>query len=269
MPTIVVSRRVLAPDPQVHAILVQGIARIQDCTIVDAGRPIRVERKRNMLRNRWAMAAEVSVEQGVVTIHVDGAGSNQRAFSQEIFALLPEGIVDDQGLADATAHMHKSERFFSKAELRTLQDDLRPDERVKMLVSCALDGSVGLLVLTDKRLLLKDRTLGAQATREINPRQITSISAGRWLGNETMEFTVSGSAIKVSNLSSGRAEELARAIREVQAAADQPVQIVQQLAQPVDASPVEQLNGLAQLHASGVLTDEEFAAKKAEILARM
>ena len=37
--------------------------------------------------------------------------------------------------------------------------------------------------------------------------------------------------------------------------------------QPTD--PVDQLERLGKLHAAGVLTDEEFSAKKSEILARL
>ena len=35
---------------------------------------------------------------------------------------------------------------------------------------------------------------------------------------------------------------------------------------PPPASPIEQLKELGELHASGVLTDEEFAAQKAKLL---
>ena len=38
-------------------------------------------------------------------------------------------------------------------------------------------------------------------------------------------------------------------------------------AAPAGADPIEQLKELAQLHQQGVLTDEEFAAQKAKILA--
>jgi hypothetical protein len=35
---------------------------------------------------------------------------------------------------------------------------------------------------------------------------------------------------------------------------------------PVAAAPIDQLKELGELHASGVLTDEEFAAQKAKLL---
>jgi hypothetical protein len=42
---------------------------------------------------------------------------------------------------------------------------------------------------------------------------------------------------------------------------DEPVQYA-----PPPPSPVDELEHLAQLHASGVLTDEEFASAKAKVL---
>jgi hypothetical protein len=42
---------------------------------------------------------------------------------------------------------------------------------------------------------------------------------------------------------------------------DEPVQYA-----PPPASPADQLEHLAQLHASGALTDEEFASAKAKVL---
>lgn len=184
----------------------------------------------------------------------------------------PPGMIDDQGLADAVARMHKSERFFSHGELKNLQRDLRPDERVVMLASCAIDGSVGLLMLTTKRLIAKDKTLGTSSSREIDPRQVTSITTGRSMGNESMDLTVSGSVIKVANLIAGRAEELARSIRQVAAQAAQPQQpmpVQQAPVAPAEPDVMQQLQQLGQLRDSGVLTDDEFAAKKAELLARL
>ena len=37
-------------------------------------------------------------------------------------------------------------------------------------------------------------------------------------------------------------------------------------AAPAEADPTEELTKLAQLHSQGILTDEEFSAKKAQIL---
>ena len=60
-----------------------------------------------------------------------------------------------------------------------------------------------------------------------------------------------------------RAEEAAE--REAQAATPPPSQAPAPAAEPAD-STTEKINELVQLHASGALTDEEFAAAKAKAL---
>ncbi len=56
-----------------------------------------------------------------------------------------------------------------------------------------------------------------------------------------------------------------RRAEEAQAAAPPPPEAPPPAAAPVDAT-TEKINELAQLHASGALTDEEFAAAKAKAL---
>jgi hypothetical protein len=60
-----------------------------------------------------------------------------------------------------------------------------------------------------------------------------------------------------------RAEE---AEREAQAAAPPPSQAPPPASEPEDSSTTEKINELVELHASGALTDEEFAAAKAKAL---
>jgi hypothetical protein len=71
---------------------------------------------------------------------------------------------------------------------------------------------------------------------------------------------VSGTATAVSNNVSRR--QAARYAQEDQ-------QQAQPATPQVGGSAMDELQQLGQLHDSGVLTDEEFAAKKAEILQRM
>lgn len=72
---------------------------------------------------------------------------------------------------------------------------------------------------------------------------------------------ISGTATAVSNNVSRRQASRWASKEEQQA---EPV-----AAAPASADPMADLQQLGQLHDSGVLTDEEFATKKAEILARL
>jgi hypothetical protein len=65
-------------------------------------------------------------------------------------------------------------------------------------------------------------------------------------------------------------EAMAAKIREMTAAAHGAGTAVSvQAVAPADASIPDQIRSLSELHAAGILTDLEFSAKKAELLARM
>jgi hypothetical protein len=76
---------------------------------------------------------------------------------------------------------------------------------------------------------------------------------------------IAGTATHVSNNVSRR--QAGRwAQQEQQQAEQQQQQYAAQAPPPAEKDPMEQLKELGQLHESGVLTDEEFAAAKAKIL---
>lgn len=75
---------------------------------------------------------------------------------------------------------------------------------------------------------------------------------------------VAGTATKVSNRVSRRQEGRWAAKEQQQAAAAPPPPTPAPPAQ--EADPIERLKELGQLHESGVLTDQEFAAAKAKVL---
>lgn len=72
---------------------------------------------------------------------------------------------------------------------------------------------------------------------------------------------VAGTATAVSNRVSRRQGE--RWAAEAPPAEQQPMQAAPA---PAAADPIAQLKELGELHSSGVLTDEEFAAQKAKLL---
>jgi hypothetical protein len=81
---------------------------------------------------------------------------------------------------------------------------------------------------------------------------------------------VAGTAVAVSNRVSrrqaNRSEGQQQEEAQAQAAPQAPQQTPTPSAAPDAPSDVEQLEQLAQLHEQGILTDEEFAAKKQQIL---
>lgn len=253
-------RRTLTINPaDAYQPLIDGIPTIKDCTITDAGNPIRVDRKRNMLANRWAMSATITIDGQDLAITIDGNGTAPDKWATELFNLLPDGAVDDHGIQQAQDAMAKSERFFGFRELGGLLNDLRAGENVLQMVTGTVDGNLALIIITSRRILTKDKGAFDAASREILPKHVTSISTGTKMGNDWLHLTVSGQTVKFTQMQSGRANQLAEHIRRLRDASDAPA--------PVSTGPgVDDLARLADLHAAGVLTDEEFAAAKAKAL---
>jgi len=78
---------------------------------------------------------------------------------------------------------------------------------------------------------------------------------------------IAGTATHVSNNVSRRQARRWGAQEEQQQAPEAPVEQV--VAPATAGDPMEELKQLGQLHDSGILTDDEFASKKAEILQRI
>ena len=254
-------RRTLTANPaDAYQPLINGIPSIKDCVVTDAGNPIRVDRKRNMLANRWAMSATIGIDGPDLTITIDGNGTAPSKFAEELFDLLPDGAIDDHGVTAAQDAMSKSERFFGFRELGGLLNDLRAGEDVLQMVTGSVDGNVALIIITTRRILTKDKGAFDAASREILPKHVTSISTGRKMGNDWLYLTVSGQTVKFTSMRAGRADQLAEHIRRLRDAETAPA-----AAAPVGPG-VDDLARLAELHAAGVLTDDEFSAAKAKAL---
>ncbi|WP_312811129.1 SHOCT domain-containing protein [Corynebacterium variabile] len=254
-------RRTLTIAPEaVYQPLINGIPTIKDCVVTDAGNPIRVDRKRNIMANRWAMSAAIGIDGPDLTITIDGNGTAPSKFAEELFDLLPDGAIDDHGVTVAQEAMAKGERFFGFRELGGLLNDLRAGENVLQMVTGSVDGHVALIIITTRRILTKDKGAFDKASREILPKHVTSISTGRKLGNDWLHLTVSGQQVKFTSMRAGRADQLAEHIRRLRDAETTPTA-------DTPAGPgVDDLARLAELHAAGVLTDDEFTAAKAKAL---
>ncbi|OLT54881.1 hypothetical protein BJF89_01210 [Corynebacterium sp. CNJ-954] len=255
-------RRTLTISPtDAYQPLIDGIPTIKDCDIADPGNPIIVKRKRNMLANRWAMQAAITIDGPELVVTIDSKGANQPKFAEEIFGLLPDGAIDDHGLDAAQARMAKSERVFSRLELHGLLNDLRHGEDVLMLATGQIDKHVAIIAVTTKRIIGKDKGAFDSASREILPKHVSSISTGSKLTGEWIKLRVSGEALKIDSLQHGRGGQIAEHIRKLRDSVDAPTDSTTSA-----GSSVDDLTKLAELHAAGVLSDDEFTAAKAKAL---
>jgi hypothetical protein len=160
--------------------------------------------------------------------------------------------------------------FGGRRELRKLTEHLWPDEQVSEMTTGRFGGGTGLIVLTDRRLLfVKEGWVGKKST-DFPIEKVSSIefSSSLLLGKVVVHASGNRSEIDQVNKQDGK-----RIVDNIRARLSQPPP--QPAAAPAvagqsDAStapdPVEQIKKLAELRDAGVVTEEEFAAKKAQLL---
>ncbi|MEO9246822.1 SHOCT domain-containing protein [Citricoccus nitrophenolicus] len=86
---------------------------------------------------------------------------------------------------------------------------------------------------------------------------------------ETLTITHSGTSAVITGLGHGQADAIARAYRQLKDRASAAPAPAAAPEAPATADPMAQLERLGELHAKGVLTDDEFQSQKTQILSRM
>lgn len=154
-----------------------------------------------------------------------------------------------------------------KREIKHLHEHLHDGETVRFLAQGTYEDKQGIVALTDQRLLFLFHGVMSRAQEDFPLRGITSVQTKSGLMTGDLQVTVSGMKSTIGKVLRGDLEPLAAAIREGMAAAQRAPSA--EPAPPAGADPYEALSKLAQLRDAGVLSEEEFAAKKQEILSRM
>lgn len=141
-------------------------------------------------------------------------------------------------------------------ELRRLEWILHEEETVERMASGIHGRGVGLVALTDQRLLFLRRRWLSQTFEDVPISRITSVQWHVSVMSGTITVFATGVKAEITNVQKDDGRELTERLRERIAGAD---------AEGI----IEQIRRLGELHAEGLLTDEEFAAKKAELLRRL
>ena len=151
-------------------------------------------------------------------------------------------------------------------EIKRLEDHLHTDETVKRMVVGRYAGKNGIITLTDRRaLFIAEGRLG-KATEDIPLDRITSVSwkSGMLLGS--IEVHASGAKVEIENVNKSDDKAMVEDLRAAAHTAHN---------KPTEATPAPAtdhaaaLVKLAQLRDAGILTVDEFEAKKADILGRI
>lgn len=246
---------------------VQEAVRQTDFDVVHSdGQSIDIDVPRAIMKNRWAAKIH-----GVVTGSsngteidwtVDGLGDKHFEHLATIAEHLPEGLLHDHGVPAAAAKL--ANRIFGRKEINHLANILNRGELVHALGVGQYAKKTGIIALTDKRLLFLEKSmLGSEDLTDFSLSSIGAISLAKKIGGETLTVTHSGTSAVISGLGHGQGDAIARIFRQLKEQAAPAASSV------AAVDPIAQIERLADLHAKGILTDEEFQAQKAQILARM
>jgi hypothetical protein len=175
------------------------------------------------------------------------------------------GPITRPDVAAAKARM--STKIGGRRELKKLDEYLWEDETVSRMATGLYAGKNGLLVLTDRRLIFLFHGWTGQRNEDFPLDTITSISAGSGIALGSITVFSGGAKAEIKGMNKVDAKALVDEIRNRLATRGVP----QATAVPQAAAPdaLAQLKQLGELHDAGVLTNEEFETKKAELLKRL
>ncbi|MDJ0401324.1 PH domain-containing protein [Rhodococcus rhodochrous] len=265
--------RILAPIDATH----QAVAKAMGSAGLDVtpGNPITGTAKRSLMKNRWAstVTAGVRPETDTTTLidwTVDMMGDKHSTVLSEILEALQGVTVDDLGVTAALERLGKMGRFFGFREASALTQYVHTDERVVELAQGIYDNNQGMLVLTTQRLFFFDKSILGAKVEEFDITAIGSLGHSKRMGGEVISISISGRSADIKQVAHGRAETFIQAFRKVKAdlaAPSAPVPAVTHASAVPDIA--DQIKKLAELRDLGVVTEAEFEAKKADLLARM
>lgn len=158
----------------------------------------------------------------------------------------------------------KLDTFGTKKEVKYLPEALYDNEVIKYLTSGLLDNTTWLLVCTNLRILAIDKGMVfGLKQQEIPLEKISSVSFKKKLMFAEVEVVTSSSKIKIEQLYKEHVENFVRAIN---SARENPRNPQVNTTQAPQEDVVSQIEKLAKLRENGILTEEEFTAKKKQLL---
>jgi hypothetical protein len=168
-------------------------------------------------------------------------------------------VIDRQAEIEKLAKESKL-GFGTGGEVKELAKILWTDEQPMKMARGTYHGGNGIMVATDRRLIFIDKGIVGLKTEDFAYDKISSIQMKTGMVFGEIEIDAAGNRSKIQNMDKTVARELADWIRNrIQTRATSP-------SAPASADPIEQIARLAKLKDAGAITEEEFAAKKKQLL---
>ncbi|MEM6855489.1 MAG: PH domain-containing protein [Planctomycetota bacterium] len=163
------------------------------------------------------------------------------------------------------------------ARLPKLREQVRPhldsDETIFAAVCGQYEtsrlGSKGLktgaMFVTDRRVVFFAKRLTGYDFENFPYENISSFELGKKFLGHYLSFFCSGNEVKLKWINEGDAKKFADVVRQSTGKPN----AASQSTLPTEPDIPDQIRKLGQLLADGILSEEEFAAKKSELLSRM
>lgn len=185
----------------------------------------------------------------------------------------PHGSELDRLIEELAASKLNS-RMGVRKELRKLPSLLNDRERVITLAAGLYDEVNGLVVATDRRVMFVGEGVLRSRLEDFPYEKISSVQTEKGLMLGSLIIFASGNKAVIKNMAKDRAAEFGDYVRSrISTPAVSQLHTAPRPRPPppseADRDVYEQLRKLGELRDMGVLTDEEFAEKKADLLDRL
>ncbi|MDQ3765854.1 MAG: PH domain-containing protein [Actinomycetota bacterium] len=153
-------------------------------------------------------------------------------------------------------------------EIKRLPDHLWEGETVERMTTGVYGNGNGLIVLTDRRLLFVRDGVMSKRSEDFPLDKVSSVQWGSGLMLGAITIFASGNKTEIKNVNKDDGKEIVDLVR---ARISAPSAAPSAAAGAGVAQPdiIGQLRQLGELKEAGVLSPEEFEAKKAELLRRL
>lgn len=123
----------------------------------------------------------------------------------------------------------------------------------------------GIFIATEKRVVFFAKKLMGYDMESFPLSKVSAIEMSKGIMGKSINMKMSGNDAKIKWVNQGNPEELVSYVREHMGENSAPQPATQAAADDIPT----QIQKLASLKDAGILTEEEFATKKAELLAKM
>jgi hypothetical protein len=171
---------------------------------------------------------------------------------------------EDQVKSLAESKLDRKVRFMVRKELKKLPSLLEDGENLENLAQGLYEGNEGIVAVTDRRLLFVEEGVMRSRLEDFPFDRISSIQSEKNMLAGKLTVFAAGNKAEVDRvMPKDRVDEIADLVRSR-------ISQSQNGAAPATSAapdPVEQLRKLSELKDAGILTEEEFSAQKAKLLA--